>query len=70
MSKTYNSISFEANRKHACTLDRFFAGKRPCIFRHSALRFILITWFTYAFANVCGMTKWVQFAGCSLDLVI
>jgi len=36
----------------------------------SALHFIQITWFTYTFANLGRLPKWVQFAGCSLDLVI
>ena len=35
----------------------------------SALHFIQITWFTYIFANIGRVPKWVQFAGCSLDLV-
>jgi len=36
----------------------------------SALHFIQITWFTYVFANIGNVPKWVQFAGCSLDLAI
>jgi len=43
---------------------------RPCIFGHSVLHVIKITWFTHVFANVRRVTKWVQFAGCSVDLVI
>jgi len=34
-----------------------------------ALHFIQITWFTYIFANIGRVPRWVQFAGCSLDLV-
>jgi len=34
-------------------------------FLGSALHFIQITWFTYAFANICRVTKWVQVVGCS-----
>jgi len=36
-------------------------------FSGSTLYFIQITWFTYVFANIRSVTKWVQFAGCSLD---
>jgi len=39
-------------------------------FLGSGLYFIQITWFTYVFANICRVPKWVQFAGCSLDLAI
>jgi len=39
-------------------------------FLGSAFHFIQITWFTYVFGNIRRVTKWVQFAGCSLDLVI
>jgi len=34
----------------------------------SASYFIQITCFTYVFANICRVPKWVQFAGCSLYL--
>ena len=27
-----------------------------------------VTWLTYVFSNIRGVHKWVQFAGCSLDL--
>ena len=40
--------------------DHAFAG--------SALHFIQIPWFTYVFGNIRRLTKWVQFAECSLDL--
>jgi len=40
------------------------------VFLGSALHFIQTTWFTYLFANIRKVTKWVQFAECSLDLVI
>jgi len=36
----------------------------------NALHFIGITWFTYIFASIPRLTKWVQFPGCSLDLAI
>jgi len=39
-------------------------------FLRSALHFIQTIWFTYVFANIRRVTKWVQFAGCSLGLVI
>jgi len=35
-----------------------------------ALHFIQITWFTYIFANIYKVLKWVQFEGYSLDLTI
>jgi len=35
----------------------------------SALHFMQITWFTCIFANIGTVSKWVQFAGCSLNLV-
>jgi len=37
-------------------------------FLSSALHFIQLTWFIYVFANICRVPKWVEFAGCSLDL--
>jgi len=37
-------------------------------FLGSALHFIQIPWFTHFFGNIRRVTKWVQFAGCSLDL--
>jgi len=37
-------------------------------FLGSALHFIHIPWFTYVFGNIRRVTKWVQFAGCSLAL--
>jgi len=36
----------------------------------SALHFIQIKWCTYVFANIRKVPKWVQFAGCSLNLAI
>jgi len=45
-------------------------GAARSAFLGSALHFIQITWFTYVFANIRNVSKWVQFAGCSLHLVI
>jgi len=39
-------------------------------FWDSALHFIQMPWFTYVFGNIRRVTKWVYFAGCSLDLMI
>jgi len=39
-------------------------------FLGSALHFTQITWSIHVFANIRRVTKWVQFAGCSLDLAI
>ena len=60
-------ISFEANWKHAW---HWFISLREQnhAFLGSALHFIQIPWFTYVFVNIRRVTKWVQFAGCSLDL--
>jgi len=38
-------------------------------FLDRALHFIQITWLTYIFANILRVSKWVQFAGCNLNLV-
>jgi len=48
----------------------FLCGSKNMQFRHRALHFIQITWFTYVFASVLKVTKWVQVAGSSLDLVM
>jgi len=45
-------------------------GQQEHTFLGSALHFFQITWFTYVFANICRVPKWVQFVGCRLDLVI
>jgi len=45
-----------------------YLGQQVHAFLGSALHFIQITWFTYNFASVRRVPKWVQFAGCSLDL--
>jgi len=45
-------------------------GQQEHAFLGNALHFIHITWFTYIFANICKVPKWVQFTGCSLDLAI
>jgi len=47
-----------------------FLREQDHAFLGSALHFIQITWFTYVFGNIRRVTKWVQFAGCRLDLVI
>jgi len=60
---------FEANWKHARTLLCFFWAARTCILG-SALHIIQVTLFTNVFSNICRMPKWVQLAGCSLDLAI
>jgi len=41
-------------------------GQQEHAFLGSALHFIQISCFTYVFANICRVPKWVQFAGCSL----
>jgi len=38
-------------------------------FLDRALHFIQISWLTYIFANIRRVSKWVQFAGCSFNLV-
>ena len=38
-------------------------------FLDRALHFIQITWLTHIFANILRVSKWVQFAGCNLNLV-
>jgi len=48
------------------TLVYFFGEARTCILG-SAFHLIQITSFTYVFANICRMPKWVQFAGYSLE---
>jgi len=45
-------------------------GQQEHAFLGTVLHFIQITWFTYVFANMRRVSKRVQFAGCSLDLVI
>jgi len=46
------------------------SGQQERAFLGSALHFIQKTWFTYVFVNIRKVPKWVQFAGCSLDLAI
>jgi len=45
-------------------------GQQGHAFLGSAVHFIQIIWLTYVFANIRRVSQWVQFAGCSLDLVI
>jgi len=45
-------------------------GQQEHAFLGSELHFIQIIWFTFVFANIRKVPKWVQFAGCSLDVVI
>jgi len=45
-------------------------GQQEHVFSSSALLFIQITWFTYVFASIRRVPKWVQFSGCSLDLAM
>jgi len=69
MSKTYTVFrlkQIESMHGHWFTSLR----EQYHAFLGSALHFIQITWFTYVFANIRWVTKWVQFARCSLDLVI
>jgi len=40
-------------------------GQQEHAFLGSALHFIQITWFTFVFANIRRVPKWVQFTGCS-----
>ena len=51
---------------HCCVS---LGAARTCILG-SALHIIQVTWFTNAFSNIFKMPKWVQFAGCGLDLAI
>ena len=54
------------------TLVYYFTGawNKTMQFLGSALHVIQISWFICVFANTRRVTKWVQLAGCSLDLVI
>jgi len=45
-------------------------GQQEHVFLGSALHFIQISWFTYVFASIRKVPKWVQFARCNLDLAI
>jgi len=47
----------------------FLGAARRCILG-IALHIIQVTWFTSVFVNIRRVSKWVQFAGCSLDLAI
>jgi len=47
-----------------------FLGQQEHAFLGSALQLIQIAWFTYVFADTRSVPKWVQVAGCGLDLVI
>ena len=62
-------VWFKANWKHARKLLCFFGAARTCILG-SALYIIQVTWFTNVFSNIFRMPKWVQFAGCNLDIAI
>jgi len=45
-------------------------GQQERAFLGSTLHFIQITWFTYVFANIRKVPKWVQYAGYTLDLAV
>jgi len=60
MSETYTVVWFKANWKHAWI---WFVslGQQHHAFLGSVLHFIQIIWFTYVFANIRRVPKWVQF---------
>jgi len=51
-------------------MDMISLGQQHHTFLGGAVHFIQIIWFTYVFANIRKVSKWVHFTGCSLDLVI
>ena len=69
MSKTY--IVFRLKQTESMNRHWFISlREQDHAFLDNALYFIQITWSTYVFANIWRLTKEVQLAGCSLDLVV